>query len=77
MESLARFLASGEELTLANAKRHVPLAYDEATGKTFEFATFMIDGVLESGIAFSLTAVAQRGRLLNISFKDGYPVQGL
>ena len=76
MESLARFLASGEDFTLANAIRHVPLAYDEATGKTFQSGAFMIDGVLESGIAFRLNGVAQRGRLLNIWFKDGYPVEG-
>ena len=76
MESLAKFLASGEDFTLANAIRHVPLAYDEATGKTFQSGAFMIDGVLESGIAFSLNGVAQRGRLLNIWFKDGYAVEG-
>ena len=76
MESMARFLASGEDFTLANARRHVALAYDEATGKTFKSGSFLIDGVLESGIAFRLTGVAQRGRMLNIWFKDGYAVEG-
>ena len=76
MESLARFLASGEDFTLANAKRHVPLGYDEATGHVHPSGTFMIDGVLENGIGFRLTGVAQRGRLLNIWFKDGYAVGG-
>ncbi len=76
MESMARFLASGEEFTLANARRHVALAYDEETGKTFKSGSFLIDGVLESGIAFSLPGVAQLGRSLNIWFKDGYAVEG-
>jgi len=74
MESMSRFLASGEDFTLANAMRHVALAYDEATAHVHQSGTFMIDGVLESGIAFSLTGVAQRGRMLNLWFKDGYPV---
>ena len=76
MESLARFLASGEDFTLANAMRHVPLAYEEASGHVHPSGTFMIDAVLESGIAFRLTGVAQRGRLLNIWFADGYAVEG-
>jgi len=76
MESMARFLASCEDFTLANAIRHVPLPYDEASGHVHQSGTFMIDGVLESGAAFRLAGVAQRERLLNIWFKDGYPVEG-
>ena len=76
MESLARFLASGEDFTLANAKRHVPLAYDEATGHVHPSGTLRIDGVLQSGTAFRLIGVAQRGRMLNIWFADGYAVEG-
>ena len=76
MESMARFLASGEDLTLANVLRHVPLAYDEATGHVHPSGTLRIDGVLQNGTAFRLIGVAQLGRLLNIWFKDGYAVGG-
>ncbi len=42
MESMARFLASGDDFTLANVKRHVALAYDEATAHVHPSGTFIL-----------------------------------
>ena len=76
METMARLLASGMEQTLENVVREIPLNYDLASASFDKTGDFHIDGVLGSGVAFSLTCLSARERMLMIWFRDGYEVEG-
>ena len=76
MDAMARLLASGVELTLENAIKHVPLHYDKTSGAVRKTGNFDILGVLENGAAFELSGAVSHGRMLMIWFRDGYAVEG-